>query len=417
MGGALHPGVTRAGASFELDRLEIIDGRLVVRGWWFGVRGMRFVRPALIVDDRQILATLEHKPWMTAADGTWIASFPWKKGLDVGGVTLSVAPSVEVPLDRELDPPAPVLRKVGIVPAALPPVTVVEETREPLRYELAGIERELDAMHADLREARAKAAEREERCRELEQVVVRERRAADEAQGSDDELVRAHAMAVLDRDRALAQHAEAVDDREAAVRARKRMEGQRDEAVTARSEADARRDEALAERDEVRRQRDELLLAHQALQAQLKGSLADAARTDILPARTDILPATRPDRGDATSPSPGLTSSPADPSPAPAEDAGRRALVRERRARRSAAAAAAVPRPLPEDADADLDAPLGVRTIPAARAVAGSLHRSQRERGAGVTPYDMWAIRILGSVAALAFISLLVMILKTFFVF
>ena len=56
---------------------------------------------------------------------------------------------------------------------------------------------------------------------------------------------------------------------------------QRDEAVAARSEADARRDEALAERDEVRRQRDELLLAHQALQAQLKGSLADAARTDI----------------------------------------------------------------------------------------------------------------------------------------
>ena len=49
--------------------------------------------------------------------------------------------------------------------------------------------------------------------------------------------------------------------------------------------------------------------------------------------------------------------------------------------------------------------------------MAGSLHRSQRERGAGVTPYDMWAIRILGSVAALAFISLLVMILKAFFVF
>src|SRR5204863_4136984 len=129
---------------------------------------------------------------------------------------------------RHADPPAPVLREVGIVPAA--PVTVVEEVRAPLRDELEGIERELDSMHAELRDARATAAEREERCRELEQAVARERRAADTAGAADDELVRAHAMALLDRDRALAQHAEAVNDREAAVRARKRMARQRDEA-------------------------------------------------------------------------------------------------------------------------------------------------------------------------------------------
>ncbi len=70
-----------------------------------------------------------------------------------------------------------------------------------------------------------------------------------------------------------------------------------------------------------------------------------------------------------------------------------------------------------DGAAGDPDAPIGVRTIPAARTIAASLHRSQRERGAGVTRYDMWAIRVLGSVAALAFISLLVMILKAFFVF
>jgi hypothetical protein len=58
-----------------------------------------------------------------------------------------------------------------------------------------------------------------------------------------------------------------------------------------------------------------------------------------------------------------------------------------------------------------------VRKIPRARTVAASLHRSQREREHVVTRYDMWAVRILGSVAALAFISLLVMILKAFFVF
>ena len=65
----------------------------------------------------------------------------------------------------------------------------------------------------------------------------------------------------------------------------------------------------------------------------------------------------------------------------------------------------------------DGEAPIGVRTIPAARTVAASLHRSHREREHGVTQFDMWAIRILGSVAALAFISLLLMILKAFFVF
>ena len=403
MGGALHPGMARAGASFQLDRLEIVDDRLVVRGWWFGVRGMRFVRPALIVDDRQILATLEHKPWVAADDGGWIAAFPWKKGLDVGGVTLSVAPSVEVPLDRDLDPPpvAPVLREVGAVPGAAP-VTVVEEVRGPLRDELEGIERELDATHAELRDARTKAAEQEERCRELEQIVARERRAANETQGADDEFVRAHAMAILDRDRALAQYAEAVHDREAAVRAHTRMERQRDEAVAARSEAEVRRDEALAERDEVRKQRDDLLLAHQSLQAQLKGSLASAERTEPLPVRAEALPA-----------SDVRTAKAGEPTPA----GGPRSLARERRARRSERASAPPVVPSPPDSQADPDAPIGVRTIPAARAVAGSLHRSQRERNAGVTPYDMWAIRILGSVAALAFISLLVMILKAFFVF
>ena len=79
MGGALHPGVARAGASFELSRLELEDGRLLVSGWWSGVRGIRFVRPALVIDGRQVLATLEHKPWATADDGSWTAAFPWQR--------------------------------------------------------------------------------------------------------------------------------------------------------------------------------------------------------------------------------------------------------------------------------------------------------------------------------------------------
>lgn len=359
MGVAPHPGVARGGASFELDRLEHDDGRLVVRGWWLGVRGVRFVRPALVVDGRQVLATLDHKPWIAAEDGSWIAAFPWTRDLDVAGVTLVVAPSVAVPLDRDAEPPA-----LELVPAA--PVTVVEEVRDPLRDELADIERRLDAAHAELREARDHAAERDARCRELEGVVARERRAAGAARDADDEFVRAHALAVLDRERALEQHAEAVADREAAVRARKRMERQRDEALAQRAEAQARRDEALAERDDVRRRYDELLLAHAAVDARLKRALAEGARTRQL---ASVEPAARP---------------PAEPSP--------------------------------RAGDPD-EEPLGVRTIPAARTVAASLHRSQRERERVVTRYDLWAIRILGSVAALAFILLLAVILRAFFPF
>jgi hypothetical protein len=364
MGVAPHPGVARAGASFELDRLELDEGRLIVRGWWTGVRGVRFVRPGLVADGRRVLATLEHKPWAVDSDGGWIAAFPWKRGLDVDGVTLVVAPSVEVPLDRATAPIADepsgegrsFSPEAGIVPAA--PGTVVHDVT--LRDELAGVEHQLDSMHADLRAAHALAAEHEARCRELEQSVARERRATHDARDADDEFVRAHAMAILDRDRALAQHAEAVKDREAAVRARGRMERQRDEALTACDVAETRRDEALAERDEVRRQRDELLLAHQALQAQLHAEWGDAERAQ------------------------------------PPEVAGE------------------PEQPLPELSG---EQPLGVRKIPRARTVAASLHRSQREREHVVTRYDMWVVRILGSVAALAFISLLVMILKAFFVF
>ena len=83
-GRALHPGIARAGASFELERLELDEGRLVVRGWWSGVRGMRFVRPALVVDGRRVLATLEHKPWAARPTAAGPRRFPWKRGLDVG---------------------------------------------------------------------------------------------------------------------------------------------------------------------------------------------------------------------------------------------------------------------------------------------------------------------------------------------
>jgi hypothetical protein len=267
MGGPLHP-AGPGGASFELERLELERGRLVVSGWWFGVRGMRFLRPALVVKGRKVLATLEHKPWAAGADGVWTAAFPWKDGaeLDVAEVTLVVAPSVEVPLDR-----------TAIEAEASPPATEpidLPDPRQPLRDELHALERQL----AELREALDAAAEQEARGGRLEQAAAGEGEASGAKQSAGGELARAHAMAVLDRDRAHAQREEAVVDREAAVRARTRMEAQRDEALEQRDAAEIRRDEAIAQCDDARRQRDELLLAHRALEGQRPNPAARAQK-------------------------------------------------------------------------------------------------------------------------------------------
>src|SRR5258705_1509164 len=83
--------------AFQLERLEAdADGRLEVVGTWSGVRGIRFVRPALVVrtDDgeRTLLAVLEHKPW-DPEGSPWRAAFPWDGGgLDPERVQLALYP-------------------------------------------------------------------------------------------------------------------------------------------------------------------------------------------------------------------------------------------------------------------------------------------------------------------------------------
>ena len=215
-----------------------------------------------------------------------------------------------------------------------------------LRDELLALEGQLCDTRAELDEARSDAG--------------------------DNTLERAHAMAVSDRDRAIAQHEEAVADREAAVRTRARMEAQRDDALAQLELAHAHRDEAIAERDEARRQRDEVLLAHKALQRQLKGEWAKADKTRrVRGSQADAQP-------DAEAP----------------------------------------PGEVPTMPAADDDEPLGVRVIPATRTIAPHLHRGERMRDHGITSFDLWAIRVLGSVAAVCFIALLIVLaLTAFFVF
>src|SRR5919106_811236 len=92
----------RAGVTFEIERLELDDDRLVVTGHWSGVRGMRFVRPMLVIGNRRVHATLDHKPWAPTTDEPWTAAFPWDGSkIDVDDAALSVAPSVTVPLGTQ----------------------------------------------------------------------------------------------------------------------------------------------------------------------------------------------------------------------------------------------------------------------------------------------------------------------------
>jgi hypothetical protein len=100
---------------FELARFEVMGDCCKVQGRWFGVRGRRFMRPALtaIADDHSIrlLADLSDKPW-TAEDGElWQATFPFSlERSQLQEAELTVAPDVTIPLPAP-QPPAGAARK------------------------------------------------------------------------------------------------------------------------------------------------------------------------------------------------------------------------------------------------------------------------------------------------------------------
>jgi hypothetical protein len=98
------------GVAFEVERFAWReDGRLEVRGRWFGLRGHRFVRPALTVgegdDRRRILADLEHKPWAAEDGEEWVAAFAWEgERIALKGAELAVAPTLAVDLPAPSGP-------------------------------------------------------------------------------------------------------------------------------------------------------------------------------------------------------------------------------------------------------------------------------------------------------------------------
>src|SRR4051794_3633919 len=95
-----RPGI----AGFELERLEwTAPDRLEVAGRWFGVRGLRFMRPALDLHASEgrhrLLALLEHKPWAAEDGEEWVAAFPWEGDrVEPIAAELAVGPNVAVEL-------------------------------------------------------------------------------------------------------------------------------------------------------------------------------------------------------------------------------------------------------------------------------------------------------------------------------
>jgi hypothetical protein len=268
MAGASRQDTVR-GADFAVDRIEAADGRLVVSGRWSGVRGMRFMRPTLVLGDRQILAVLEHKPWAPDAD-PWVAAFPWDgEAVDRDAMELSVAPSVMVALGDK------------------PP------TEEPSDDGLA-----VERLQSEVRFLRSELDARAARSTRLESVADEERRAAQDATAGREDLELARRDAERERDNALAQLAEAVADREAAVRTRARMEAQRDEADAERAALVAERDDVLERVAELHARLDETLLANRTLQQQLQATLAASQPAAAAPAA----PAARPDDEDPDQP-------------------------------------------------------------------------------------------------------------------
>jgi hypothetical protein len=139
--------MTEPTVTFEVERFEwTAPGRLEVVGRWFGLRGQRFLRPTLDVEvggqSRRLLALLEHKPWVAAEGGEWVATFAWEGDpVDFTGAELAVGPDLAVELPPAGVPAAAAKRKAE---------ERVAERREAAPPRVERLKNELTAAHAQV---------------------------------------------------------------------------------------------------------------------------------------------------------------------------------------------------------------------------------------------------------------------------
>jgi hypothetical protein len=251
------------GVAFEVERFEWTnDGRLELMGRWYGLRGHRFVRPALMVDAgddrRRILADLEHKPWAAEDGEEWIAAFPWEgEPVALAGAELAVAPTLAVELPAPRHPGR--RRKAGPPPTPGPrPESAERATVRHLEAELAEARATIRRLTAEVDDAREQQAAEAERAPEsqLDHEAVRSER---------DEAVRSGAAAMQERDEALDARATANWERDAARAERDAAKVQHDRAAHELQAALERCEQAERERDAAVAQRDRAVDARAAL--------------------------------------------------------------------------------------------------------------------------------------------------------
>ncbi|MHB8690398.1 MAG: hypothetical protein ACYDHH_04065 [Solirubrobacteraceae bacterium] len=185
----VEPASRTAQVVFELEQFEVIDGdRCEVRGRWLGVRGRRFLRPALTVTvdgrSRRLLADLAGKPWAAEDGGLWHASFPCElTDTELVEAELTVAPDLTVALQSRRPTSSesePVADRAARVPA--PHTTDESHTRatpspferrsradagERLRRELVDARTEQRRLQNQVNHLRAEKADTAQRITEL----------------------------------------------------------------------------------------------------------------------------------------------------------------------------------------------------------------------------------------------------------
>jgi hypothetical protein len=264
-------------AAFDVERFAWTSpDRLEVCGRWYGVRGLRFVRPTLEVAGpegtrRRMLAVLEHKPWAALDGEEWVAAFPWEGDpCALDETHLAVAPSVVVALDP---PAAPGVRRR---PA-------------PKGAQRAQLQRERDAAL----EARDDALRRVERVRRTAEAAVEDRvapvrehfeREREELEAERDAAREAVTGVEAAREAALARAAKADEALAAALRDRDaalaRAEAARGDDPVAIESLRRERDDAAGAAETLRAERDEARRVARALHARAKEAVRLAGERD-----------------------------------------------------------------------------------------------------------------------------------------
>jgi hypothetical protein len=248
--------------TFHVERFEwTAPGRLEVMGRWFGLRGERFLRPTLDVevagDSRRLLALLEHKPWVAAEGGEWVAAFAWEGDpVDFTDAELAVGPELAVELPPLGVPVAAATRKAERVAErreAAPPRV------QRLKNELAAAQARIERLTTELdRERAARTTDSMDMNGRLTAERQAVRKLAGELRAARDQLSAAETTAArqLQQLRQVERELDAARSaREAAVEDAGKLVREVETARRLQAAAEHEREAAIRARDRARQER------------------------------------------------------------------------------------------------------------------------------------------------------------------